>query len=150
MSACSVYSVKVPWSKVMVALCEADVSDEALEEVSSRHGLEALVLRLRGRPDPCEAALYLLYSREDEVQGMVRLRKRHLQALLYATRSRQLSEALSATRGGRVIVIASDDEGRLREAAGELGLSVGSPSEAACDVERLQGLASFRLQLLVG
>lgn len=149
MADCDLREVRVPWGRYLVAICEGRVDDNELERLSAEQGLRALVLRHSRRPDPCEAALYLAYSREDLDQGRVRLRKQHLQALLYATRSRQLSEALSKSKGGTVIVIVSDDPSRLEEVASELGLSLGDVKEASCDPSSLQDLSSFRVQLLL-
>ncbi|MGC9112558.1 hypothetical protein [Acidilobus sp.] len=150
MADCDLSEVRVPWGRYLVAICEGHVDDNELERASTEQGLKALVLRLARRPDPCEAALYLAYSREDADQGRVRLRKQHLQALLYATRSRQLSEALSLSKGGSIIVVVSGDPSRLEGVASRLGLSLGNVKEANCDPSSLQDLNSFRLQLLLG
>lgn len=148
---CRAYEVQVPWSRYYVAACRgANADDRLISETSRSLGLSAVVLRLRDEPDPCQAALYYMYAAEDYAMGEGRLREPSLRALLYATRSRQVSEAIRLSRGGDVVLVVSYDRQKAEEAIRQLGLEPPEGfAKAACSPDGVSALASFRLGLLI-
>lgn len=149
-ASCSAYEAELPWGRRYVAVCTGvNVSDEELARLSSALPLGVVLVRIRSSPDPCVLAVTLTYVEEDYAAGYSRLRNPSLQALLYLTGARQVSQAIEASRGGSVIAVGATSDEALQEALRPLGVSVPKPAPIPqCDPDSLEALTSQRLELI--
>ncbi len=150
LTACQAYEAELPWGRRYVAVCiGVRVVDDDLARLSSTLPPGELVVRLRSPPDPCALAVALTFVEEDYAAGYSRLRNPSLQALLYLTRTRQVSQAVEASRGGEVVAVGSQSREGLQEALRALGVTSPELTQIPpCDVEALEDLSAHRLELI--
>ena len=149
-ASCSAYEAELPWGRRYVAVCTGvSVGDDELARLSSALPPGIILVRLRSPPDPCVLAVALTYVEEDYAAGYSRLRNPSLQALLYLTNARQVSQAVEASRGGSVIAVGASSGEALQEALRPLKVSVPRPLPLPrCDPDLLEALTLHRLELI--
>ncbi|MGC8566617.1 MAG: hypothetical protein ACP5I6_00070 [Caldisphaera sp.] len=147
-----IYRFSFPLDNIIVTIFDnINIDPKSLSDISKNNQPSSIIFSIPEKINPCSLALIYSYVMEDYDIGENRISNIALRALLYLTRSNQLSSAIEKSKSYKNIAIVTNSINSLIKALSSLNIKYEKIKETkiGCNLNELNDITSFRLLKLL-
>lgn len=140
-----------PFDKIyLTKINDVSIDKNFLADLTKRFQPNTLIFSIPNNIEQCDIALIYTYVLED-IKNDNKISNISLRALLYLTRSKQISDAIEKSKSFKDIAIVSINKQSIIDVLSEMGYSINNINQETYNCENLNGLidiSAYRLNTL--